>query len=334
MAKKEGPSFGLRLPTFVLGDRTDGLDTIVDYVERAEELGFDSAFTIDHFIITPPAYTCTWLEPMVLLAVLAGRTKKMKLGPLVMVLPLRNPIYLAKMVASLDLLSSGRFILGVGVGWNKEEFDLMNVPFAERGKRTSESIEILKKLWTEDNVSYQGRFFSFEHLSIEPKPLQEPHPPIWIGGGSQPSELIYGQKVPNLGPVLRRVARWADVWVPHSSSTPEMVKEDWDQICTFSQDYGREAAKEIGIAYSNFVYVLKKGESLEKAASLFSKFSGMNLEYWRKYYLLGTADEIVRNIRKRVVAVDGMDHIILNPVSFDEDQLKLIAREIVPGLRR
>lgn len=332
MPKSTFPSFGLRLPTFVLGDRTDNLETIVDYVERAEALGFDSAFTIDHFIITPPAYTCTWLEPMVLLAALAGRTRKMMLGPLVMVLPLRNPVYLAKMAASLDFLSGGRFILGVGVGWNKEEFDLMHVPYSERGKRTSESLEILKKLWTVNNLSFQGQFFSFENLSIEPKPLQKPHPPIWIGGGSQPFELIYGQRPPNLEPVFRRVARWADVWVPHSSSTPEMVRKDWDQISKFSEEFGRAAGKEIGIAYSNFIYVLRNGERPETAASLFAKFSGMNLEYWQKYYLLGTADEIVENIRKRVMAVDGMDHIILNPVSFDKRQLELIAAEVVPKL--
>jgi alkanesulfonate monooxygenase SsuD/methylene tetrahydromethanopterin reductase-like flavin-dependent oxidoreductase (luciferase family) len=112
-----------------------------------------------------------------------------------------------------------------------------------------------------------------------------------------------------------------------------MVRKDWEQICKFIEASGRDAAQELGIAYSNFVHVLGNGESPETAAPLFSRFSGMNVEYWRKYYLLGTADEIVENIRKRVAAVGGMEHIILNPVSFDKRQLDLIATEIVPRLR-
>lgn len=209
----------------------------------------------------------------------------------------------------------------------------MHVPFAERGKRTTECLEILKKLWTQDKVSFSGKFFQFENLTIEPKPLPKPHPPIWIGGGSQPFELIYGQKVPNMEPVLRRVARWADVWVPHSSSTPEMAPKDWGMVCAFGKECGRDAARDMGLAYSNFVYALGKDESPYKAASLFARFSGMNLDYWKKYYLLGTAEEIVKNIRERIAAVDGMDHIILNPVSFDMDQLELLAREILPRLK-
>ncbi len=333
MAKERKLSFGLRLPTFVRGAETDSLETIANYLARAEDLGFESAFTIDHFIVTPPAYACSWLEPMVLLAALAGRTRKMKLGTLVLVLPLRNPTYLAKETATLDFLSGGRLILGVGVGWNELEFNLLHVPHRERGKRTTESLDILKKLWTQDHVTYQGKFFQFENISIEPKPVQKPHPPIWIGGGSQPFELIYGQKAPNLDPVFRRIAQYADVWVPHSSSTPDKVREDWEKICTFSKEFGRDAEKEMGLAYSNFIYVLKKGESTDRAASLFSRYSGMNLDYWRKFYLLGTAEELVEHIRERIAAVGGMDHVILNPLSFDVEHLELIANEIIPAVR-
>ena len=333
MAKAKGPSFGLRLPTFVLGDKTDGLDTIVNYLERAEQLGFESAFTIDHFVVTPPAYACTWLEPMVLLTAIASRTRKMRVGPLVMVAPIRNPMYLAKQTATLDFLSGGRFIMGIGVGWNKEEFELMGVPWSERGRRTTECLQILKELWAAKSVTYQGKFYRFENLSIEPKPIQKPHPPIWIGGGSQPFELIYGQKAPNLGPVFRRIARFADVWVPHSSVTAEDARKDWDRICTYATEYGRDAPRDIQLAYSNFIYVLQKGENPEKAAPYFSRFSGMNLEYWQKHYLLGTAEEISNHIRDRISAVGGMDHIILNPLSFDRDQLELLAGEIMPRLR-
>ena len=222
--------FGLRLPSFALGPQTASLQEMGAYLRRAEDLGFECAVAIDHLLLTPPAYTCTWLEPVAMLAALAGVTRTIKLGTMVLVLPLRNPAYFAKEWATLDLLSGGRTILGVGVGWHEEEFALMGVPHRERGRRMDEMLEAVTLLWAGDNVTYQGRYYRFENLTIDPKPLQRPHPPIWIGGGTQPSEKIYGQTVASIDPVLRRIAKYARTWVPHSSSTrrdgPERLGQD------------------------------------------------------------------------------------------------------------
>src|SRR5688500_4860185 len=185
--------YGLRIPSFALGPRTATLDEMGRYLRRAEDLGFDSAVSIDHLLLTPPAYACTWLEPMTMLAALAGVTRTIRLGTMVLVLPLRNPVYFAKEWATLDLLSGGRSILGLGVGWHAAEFALMGVPYRERGPRTREGIEVLKALWGGDDVTYEGKFYTFRNLTIDPKPVQLPHPPIWIGGGTQPSEKVYGQ---------------------------------------------------------------------------------------------------------------------------------------------
>jgi len=114
--------FGLRLPSFALGPKTASLAEMGAYLRRAEDLGFECAVSIDHLLLTPPAYACTWLEPVALLSALAGVTRTIKLGTMVLVLPLRNPAYFAKEWATLDLLSGGRSILGVGVGWHEEEF--------------------------------------------------------------------------------------------------------------------------------------------------------------------------------------------------------------------
>ena len=98
----------------------------------------------------------------------------------------------------------------------REEFALMGVPYRERGPRTSEAIEVLKALWAGDSVTYEGKYYKFRNLTIDPKPLQQPHPPIWIGGGTQPSEKVYGQTVPDITPVLKRIAKYADtvtVWL-------------------------------------------------------------------------------------------------------------------------
>lgn len=324
--------FGLRLPTFALGPRSASLSEIGVYLRRAEQLGFEVAVTIDHLLTTPPAYACTWLEPLALLSALAGVTERIRLGTMVLVLPLRNPVSLAKEWATLDLLSGGRSIFGVGVGWHEEEFALMGVPHTERGRRMDECLEILRALWTRDRVSYQGRFYQFKDLTIEPKPLQRPHPPIWIGGGSQPFEKVYGQTVTNIDPVLRRIARYADTWVPHSSATPEMVRADWEKILAFSAQAGRTAPPTK--VYSNFVYVLRKGEEPEAAEPHFKTFSGMDLDYWRTYYLLGEAEELVEKIRARIEALGGIEWVVLNPLSFDLEQLERLATEVLPRLRQ
>jgi probable F420-dependent oxidoreductase len=325
--------FGLRLPTFSLGSRTASLAEMGRYLRRAEALGFEAAVTIDHLLTTPPAYDCTWLEPLVLLSALAGVTERIRLGTLVLVLPLRHPVYLAKEWATFDLLSGGRSIWGIGVGWAEQEFEVMGIPRRERGRRTDEALELIRALWAADGVTYEGQVYRVRDLTIDPKPVQKPHPPIWIGGGTQPFEKIYGQKTPDVTPVLRRVARYADAWVPHSSATPEMVCRDWELLDRAASEFGRRAA-DIEVVYSNFVHVLAKGERPESAAARFATFSGMDLAYWREHYLLGEAEFVADRIRQRIAAVGGrMDWVILNPVDWDLDQLERLASEVLPRVR-
>ena len=322
--------FGLRLPAFALGSRTASLAEMGRYLRRAEALGFEAAVTIDHLLTTPPAYACTWLEPLVVLSALAGLTERIRLGTLVLVLSLRHPVSFAKEWATFDLVSGGRSICGIGVGWAEEEFGAMGIPRSERGRRTDEALELIRALWTRDGVTYEGRIYQVRNLTIDPKPVQTPHPPIWIGGGSQPFEKIYGQKTPDVTPVLKRVARYADAWVPHSSATPEMVRHDWELLERAAAECGRQAA-DIEVVYSNFVHVLAKGERPESAASRFRTFSGMDLAYWREHYLLGEADQVADRIRRRIAAVGGrMDWVVLNPVDWDLEQLERLASEVLP----
>jgi probable F420-dependent oxidoreductase len=322
--------YGLRLPSFALGKQTATIEMMGEYLRRAEDLGFESAFSIDHLLLTRPAYSCTWLEPIVLLSALAGLTRTIRLGTMVLVLPSRNPGYLAKEWASLDVLCGGRSIFGIGVGWHEREFELMGVPYRERGARMNEMIEAVGLLWRSDGASFAGRYYRFADLTIEPKPLQQPRPPIWIGGGTQPSEQVYGQRVPSIDPVLRRIARYADAWIPHSSASPDMVQSDWSKLQAFARAQGRDPAK-IGRVYTNFVRVLKPGERAEAAIPHFSVFSGMDLDYWRTYYLLGTAEQVAERISARIAALDGgVDHIVLNPLDWSIEQLELIAHEVLP----
>src|SRR3989442_11242865 len=304
--------FGLRLPAFALGSGTGSLAEMGRYLRRAEALGFEAALTIDHLLTTPPAYACTWLEPLVLLSALAGLTARIRLGTLVLVLPLRHPVSFAKEWATLDLLSGGRSICGIGVGWAEEEFEVMGIPRSERGRRTDEALELIRALWTGDGVTYEGRIYQVRNLTIDPKPVQKPHPPIWIGGGSQPFEKIYGQSVTNIDPVLRRIAKYADTWVPHSSATPAMVKGDWEKVQRFARELGRDPTK-IGRVYSNFVYVLKKGEKPEVAAPHFKVYSGMDLPYWQEYYLLGEGEPVAERIRAKGASPGRCEQLVRHP---------------------
>jgi probable F420-dependent oxidoreductase len=322
--------YGLRIPSFALGAKTASLEEMGHYLRHAEDLGFEYAVSIDHLLLTPPAYACTWLEPISMLSALAGVTRHIKLGTMVLVLPLRNPVYFAKEWATFDLLSGGRSLLGIGVGWHEKEFELMGVPHRERGSRMNEMIEAVTALWQGDNVSYHGKHYQFDNLTIEPKPIQKPRPAIWMGGGTQPSEKVYAQVVTNIDPVLRRIAKYADAWIPHSSATADMVRGDWEKVQNFALANGRDPAK-IGRVYTNFIWVLQKGQKPETAAPYFSVYSGMDLDYWKTYYLLGTAEEVAERISARLKSLDnGVDTIVLNPLNWSVEQLELIARDVLP----
>ena len=205
----------------------------------------------------------------------------------------------------------------------------MGIPHKERGRRMNEMLELVTALWTEDNVTYQGKYYLVKDLTIDPKPAQQPHPPFWMGGGSMPFEKKYGQTVAKIDPVLKRIARYAKTWVPHSSSTIGMIQSDWDKIRAFTGDCGRPA-DDISKVYNNWVYVLKKGEPPEAAIEHFSVYSGMDLPYWREHYLLGEAEEVAEKIAARVSTLGGCEWAVLNPLNWEEEQLELLANEVLP----
>jgi probable F420-dependent oxidoreductase len=252
------------------------------YLRRAEDLGFECAVAIDHLLLTPPAYTCTWLEPVAMLSALAGVTRTIRLGTMVLVLPLRNPAYFAKEWATLDLLSGGRTILGVGVGWHEDEFRLMGVPHRERGRRMDEMLEAVTALWAGDNVTYEGKYYRFENLTIDPKPAQKPHPPIWIGGG--------GEQI-----TLRVVARLADK--SNFGGKPHEWEHKRDVLHGHCKDVGRDPA-EIELTWSPEVCV-RDSEDEIRALVEAGKASrwGEPYDSWQAGNLVGTPDQVCEKVR-------------------------------------
>ena len=159
--------------------------------EAAEAAGLESLWTGEHVVLPDPQVPPSpvppetpFLDPAVSLAFLAGRTRRIRLATGIIILPQRNPVVLAKELASVDVLSGGRLVVGVGAGYLRPEFDAVGAPFAERGARTDEAIDVLRALWTQPKPRFSGRFFRFEGVDAKPRPAQKPHPPIVVGGES------------------------------------------------------------------------------------------------------------------------------------------------------
>jgi probable F420-dependent oxidoreductase len=163
-------------------------ETMVRMAQAAEAAGFDSVWASEHVVFSeaqsvfPPTYRR--LDPLVALAYIAAHTQTIRLGTGVLIFPQHNPLFLAKELASLDVLSGGRVIFGLGVGWSQHEFEALGVSFRDRGARTDEYLAAIQILWSEARPSYQGRFVSFAHVQAYPHPQQQPYPPIVIGGHS------------------------------------------------------------------------------------------------------------------------------------------------------
>jgi probable F420-dependent oxidoreductase len=239
--------FGILLPQFgALARGADVTQRIRVVAQTAERLGYDVLWTAEHIIFpetiaTPYPYGSRFPYPLTdpifdivaTLSYVAAITSRITLGSSVFVLPYRHPVVLAKELASLDVLSGGRLLLGIAAGWLKEEFDLLGVPFRERGQRTDEYIAILRALWTQERVNFHGRYFAADNAAFFPKPIQQPHPPIWIGGGSPAA--------------LRRVARLGDGWIAVPRPTLDDIARDIQEIRRGAEESNRDPAT-IGIA--------------------------------------------------------------------------------------
>ena len=213
------------------------------FVEMAETLGFESVLAGDH-IVLPTAgtnqypYTADgsfsrpssepFLETMTLLGYLAAFTDRIKLGSTVIILPYRNPVVQAKMFASLDVLTGGRIICGVGVGWLEKEFEILGLDYHQRGAMTDEFLGIMQALWTQSNPEFHGKYYDIDGIQFEPKPIQQPGIPVWVGGHTKAA--------------LRRTAKYGSCW--HTTrQTPEFVAENLPYLRDRIKKEGRELSE-------------------------------------------------------------------------------------------
>ena len=325
--------FGVFLPSYIWeGDGPERARGIKDFARTVEDLGFDSLFITDHLLAAKRFYSVSFLEPIAALAVAAGVTNRVRLGTSILIMPLRNPVILAKELATLQFLSENRMILGAGVGWNEAEYEAVGVRKSERGKRTDEMLDIIIPLLEGKTVTYHGDFYSVDDLFIEPTASQRPE--IWIGGGSQ----LADPKSPDLPrfveSVKARVLR-TDGWIPRPTCPPDDIARDWGELQAYYRDHGRDP-RECVVAHENFLHLVMTNDPVKAREEQHRAFlkvmsSERGPNYLESVYLFGTPDEVIASLQARVDA--GVESFVLHTMTPDPAQLQNWVDEIIPNVK-
>ncbi|MBI2156587.1 MAG: LLM class flavin-dependent oxidoreductase [Candidatus Rokubacteria bacterium] len=285
-------------------------------VRRLEALGFASVWSGDHVAFNVPLH-----ESLTLLASYTAITTRIRIGTCVYLLALRAPAVAAKMTATLDVLSGGRFVFGVGVGGEiPGEFELCGVPHRERGARVTEAIDVVRTLWRDSPAAFDGRFTRFKGVSIDPKPVQRPGPPIWIGGRSDAA--------------LDRAGRQGDGWISYVVQ-PERYRESLARIGEAAAACGRTLDR-FARAHLAFITVGRDHASAKATwVRLLSRRYAMDFgPLADKYGIIGTAEQCAEKIERFREA--GCNYFILDTIVDPEEQqehLEMIASEIIPRFR-
>jgi probable F420-dependent oxidoreductase len=279
------------------------------YVRRAEELGYSSLWTQERLTGAP-----TVIDPLSFLAYIAGQTTKARLGVSVVVLPRHNPIHLAKQTASIDQMSGGRLILGVGLGTNAQDLVQYGLSPERRVRRFIEHVEIIKALWTQDNVIYKGDFYELEGTNIAPKPTQRPHPPMWFGA--------------NVEPAIHRALKYADGWTGAGSSGAKDFPQKVALVQSLLAIEGRTQAE---FPISKRVYLTiddNEPRALRRMQEWAAGYYG-NADIAERAGVWGSASKIQEKLAEWSEL--GVDEFILNPVVDVEATMEQLA--IMTGLK-
>ena len=329
--------FGVYLPAYVLpGEPPPTVAFLQDFARRAEDLGFDSLWVIDHLFEAPPSYRVVFMEPVSSLALVAGATRRITLGTGILVLPLRDPVLTAKMIANLDAASGGRVIFGAGVGWDEREYSACQVPKGTRGRRMDEMLAIIKGLWTEDVFSYRGQIFNIPEVRLLPKPVQKPHPPIWIAGGTVPAGTS-GHITKSKGYVAerstQRAGRLGDGFMTAYRSSPGVdmscLVESWAMVCRAARAAGRDPAQ-IRFAHQDHLHIALDATP-DRLRAMLARFSHNSYEATAPIYLMGTPEDLIPRIQARIDT--GVQELTFNLLAPDPNQLDLFVKYIRPDLR-
>lgn len=309
--------FGVSLPNIGMHDP----QAIRLVAEQAEAAGLDSVWAADHIVLptgatSPYPYDVggdflippgmPFMDQFTCLSYVAGITKTVKLGTAINLLPLRHPLAVAKTVATLDVLSGGRAILGVAAGWLAQEFDALGLDFKARGKMLDEGLDVLREIWTKPNASFEGEFYRFKDMAAFPQPTQKPYPPIWVGGHTEP--------------VRRRIARIGDVWLPPLfGTTPAQLAESFEGVRDMAEQNGR-ARTDVNLALRVLVDLREQPDTTGPET---------------RGAVLGPAS-VVAEVLASYIEV-GVSHFVLLPQARTLDDVQrtiaMLAEQVIPQVR-
>jgi len=304
--------FAIAIPQFV-GDHAFDPAALRAYLARAEALGFESAWTQEQVLGSIPN-----LGPIEMLTYAAACTEEIRLGCAVLVTPLHNPVQLAKSLSTLDQLSRGRLEVGVGTGGRARMFSAFEVDPSSLVSRFTEGLRLMKALWTESEVTFDGRFWQLEDAGMEPKPFQKPHPPLWFGG--------------NHPAALRRAVKYGTGFIGAGS---QLTSQFANQVRTVREALAGEGRAPAGFRVAKRVYIAvddDKDRAREKmSATLQRLYAHFDLPDLTPVAVFGPPEACVRGLREVVEA--GAELILLNPLFDEPEQMERLAAEVVPELR-
>jgi probable F420-dependent oxidoreductase len=284
-------------------------ETVLNFAKKCETMGLHAIWTIDRI-----AYDN--LEPLTLLAMATGATQKIRIGTSVLLPGLRHPALLAKIVATLDFVSNGRITLGVGFGSRENDFSAVEVPFEGRGSRAVECIQLMKRLWTEENVTHKGRFFSVRNLTLGPRPIQKPIP-IFTGGSAEIA--------------LKRTGTWANGFICGSSAIPDF-SATWEKIAQYARAAGRNpnAIEKAGLTFMSINDDTAK--AVETLNSYVMRYYGRLRGDLASTSLVGSAAAVADRIEAFLSR--GLDTLIIGLADPDPKQLDLFGEKVLPLVKK
>lgn len=322
--------FGTWIPSYAYPNldyerARQGTDT---FSKKANEFGID-LWVIDHLLHAPGLYGMPWLEPMTVLTHAAAVAPDVEMvGTGILVIPHRNPVMLAKQVATMDYLSGGRYQFGIGPGWYGPEFDAIGTSIRERGKRTDELLAAVRLLLTTPNASFDGEFYSFTDVTIDPRPPKMPN--VWVSGGSRIPDGAYDNDVPILAKSVLNRIMGADWWLSRCSGNQDMVHKDWKLIQETAAERGIPGPK---FGHCNFIYVADTNDpakARKEQHKYFEQVMGTHRthDHLEESYFFGSIDELVARLRD--LKDGGCEYVVLGPTSDDPSQLDRLNDLIIP----
>lgn len=309
-------AFGIAMRNFQAYPDSPDPEQLIDFAVRAEALGYDSLWVWDHILLgVDPCFPI--IDGLSLLTAVAARTKTIKLGTGILILPVRNPVILAKQLASIDQISKGRLLMGLASGWYKREFDAVGVDFHQRGKLMDLNLEILTRLWTEDSVTGEFGPYNLRQARMYPKPVQKPRPPLLIGG--------YVDRV------LQRAGVKGDGWLTYFY-TAEDYLADWTKVRNFAEEAGKDPAT---LVSCNQLPIMVGPQAKVEAPMNEWLSTEWDFASWSKSSpesaVMGTVEDCAEQLQAHIDA--GVDRIIFVPYRYEQEQVDVIARDIIPRLK-